>query len=97
LFPTLCHEGFGLSLIEALYTGNYCIASALGGVPEVLQNGQYGKLIENPHFIEEWIDAIDEFLHRKNDQNLVLPKDMYSADLWKQNMDKLIIKAKELF
>ena len=51
LFPTLCHEGFGLSLIEALHCGNYCIASALGGVPEVLQYGKFGKLIENPHFV----------------------------------------------
>jgi len=36
LFPTLWHEAFGLSLIEALHCGNFCIASAIGGVSEVL-------------------------------------------------------------
>jgi glycosyltransferase involved in cell wall biosynthesis len=51
LFPTLCHEGFGLSLIEALHCGNYTIASTLGGVPKVLQYGKVGMLIENPHFV----------------------------------------------
>ena len=62
LFPVLNHEGFGMSLIEALHCGNYCIASALGGVPEVLQNGDLGTLIKNPHFIDEWVSAIEDFL-----------------------------------
>jgi len=33
LFPTQCEEGFGLSLIEALSCGCYCIASSVGGGP----------------------------------------------------------------
>ena len=94
LFPTLCQEGFGLSLIEAKHCGCYCIASALGGVPEVLEYGKYGKLIENPNFIDEWITAIENYL-RGDYENLPLPKELYSKEAWNKNMNQLILNAKE--
>ncbi|MEZ4856625.1 MAG: glycosyltransferase family 4 protein [Gelidibacter sp.] len=95
LFPTLWHEGFGLTLIEALHCGNYCIASALGGVPEVLQDGKLGVLIEHPHFIEEWELAITTFLKNKE---INKPKeiDRYTMEEWNLGMNKIINKAKSL-
>lgn len=93
LFPTLCHEGFGMSLIEALHCGNYCIASALGGVPEVLQHGKLGKLIENPHFIDEWISAIDTYLEHK-ETYLVADIDVYTKEKWVEGMNGIIDNAK---
>jgi glycosyltransferase involved in cell wall biosynthesis len=94
LFPTLWQEGFGLSLIEALHCGNYCIASALGGVPEVLQYGKLGKLIENPHFVTEWVDAINDYLENKfevSEKN----EDLYSIKSWRNEMNEIIEKAKK--
>ncbi len=93
LFPTLCQEGFGLSLIEALHCGNYCIASALGGVPEVLQYGKLGKLVENPHFVSEWENAINEFLEG-NFKISELSNEIYSKENWTQGMNKIIEDAK---
>lgn len=93
LFPTLWHEGFGLSLIEALHCGNYCIASALGGVPEVLKYGKFGKLIENPHFIKEWVDVIEEYFE-KNPSFDQVPLDLYSKESWTIGMNKIIDEAK---
>lgn len=93
LFPTLCQEGFGLSLIEALHCGNYCIASALGGVPEVLQYGKYGKLIENPHFISEWEQAINDFLAGEFEIPEI-SNDLYSSEKWNMGMNKIIKDAK---
>jgi len=93
LFPTLCQEGFGLSLIEALHCGNYCIASALGGVPEVLQYGKIGKLIENPHFVSEWEVAINEFI-RGNSKSPKIESTLYSAKKWNGGMNKIIDDAK---
>lgn len=93
LFPTLCQEGFGLSLIEALHCGNYCIASAMGGVPEVLQYGKLGRLIQNPDFVSEWVDAINDFL----DGKFELPEfssELYSSEKWNARMNELITKAK---
>ena len=96
LFPTLCQEGFGLSLIEALHCGNYCIASAMGGVPEVLQYGKLGKLIGNPHYVSEWETAINEFLEGK----FGMPKisnDLYSTETWIFGMNTIIENAKKRF
>ena len=94
LFPTLCHEGFGLSLIEALHCGCYCIASSMGGVPEVLQYGKLGKLIENPHFQQEWEAAILDFLNQKEGNNIVIPKTLYSTQSWNSGMNTIIENAK---
>lgn len=93
LFPTLWQEGFGLSLIEALHCGCYCIASALGGVPEVLQYGRLGKLIENPHFVKEWEFAIDEYLNGNGD-NYEIQRDLYSSNNWILNMNDINQNAK---
>ncbi|MDX6190091.1 glycosyltransferase [Flavobacterium sp. Fl-318] len=93
LFPTLCQEGFGLSLIEALHCGNYCIASAFGGVPEVLHYGKLGKLIENPYFISEWETAINAFL----EGNIELPEfsnELYAMENWNIKMNQIIDQAK---
>ena len=92
-FSTLCQEGFGMSLIEALHCGCYCVASKLGGVPEVLQFGRYGKLIKNPHFVKEWVEAINEYL---NSDFLYpqLPKELYSTETWNREMNSIIHEAK---
>lgn len=97
LFPTLWHEGFGLSLIEALHCGCYCIASANGGVPEVLQYGKLGKLIENPNFIEDWVQAIESFLDAEETHNISIPENLYSAKSWNEGMNKIIENAKKNF
>ena len=93
LFSTLCHEGFGMTLIEALHCGCYCIASELGGVPEVLQFGKYGKLVSKPHFVSGWVQAIQEFLNLELSYPPV-SEEMYSTDLWNLNMTIIIEEAK---
>ena len=94
VFPTLWHEGFGLSLIEALNCGCYCIASKLGGVPEVLQYGKLGKLIENPNFVSEWVTAIEDYLSGK-DQPIMIDKQIYTLEEWTAGMNQIISEAKK--
>jgi L-malate glycosyltransferase len=93
LFPTLCHEGFGMSLIEALHCGNYCIASNIGGVPEVLQYGKLGKLVENPNFVQEWEQAMMEFIENPISYPAISP-DLYSTASWTEGMNEIISTAK---
>ena len=93
LFPTLCKEGFGMTLIEALHCGNYCIASANGGVPEVLQYGKLGKLIDNPNFVGEWVDAIENYLANPVIPT-ALPDSLYTTTSWNSGMDSIIQNAK---
>lgn len=94
LFSTLCQEGFGMSLIEAKHSGCYCIASDLGGVAEVLDYGTYGKLIENPNFIEEWVEAIESYLIG-NTQQAHFPKEKFTTVEWNRQMNVLIENAKK--
>ncbi len=96
LFPTLCQEGFGLSLAESLHCGCYPIASKLGGVPEVLQNGKFGKLIENPHFENEWKDEIEAILRsNKKEFNNNFDNELYTLKNWSTQMNILIEEAKK--
>ncbi len=93
LFPVLNHEGFGMSLIEALHCGNYCIASALGGVPEVLAFGALGHLVSHPHFVENWIDAIEKYLQNPPEP-IQFDHNLFSTDSWVANMNRIIMEAK---
>lgn len=89
LFPVLNQEGFGLSLIEALHCGNYVISSNLGGIPEVLQYGKFGKLIDYPNIVETWEDAINDYI-----QNPIFNNNfdytLYTSKEWNSNMNKII-------
>jgi glycosyltransferase involved in cell wall biosynthesis len=93
LFPTLCEEGFGMSLIEALHCGCICIASEIGGVPEVLQHGKFGHLIKNPDNVNEWVEAIEKYFAGDYDYD-GLPDNLYSSDQWNIDMNNLISRAK---
>ena len=103
LFSTLCQEGFGLSLLEALKCGNYCLASDMGAVSEVLNNGKYGRLIDFPNSVENWVDAILESLEeylkndKKNHYLNNIPSDLFDVVQWNNGLNTIIKKAKDSF
>lgn len=103
LFPTLWQEGFGLSLLEALKCGAFCIASRNGAVPEVLQEGLYGKLIDRPNFEDEWVKAISESIEiyekngRENPYLKNIPDNFYEIEDWCERYNQMIVKAKKIF
>jgi len=94
LFPALNKEGFGLSLIEALACGNLCIASNNGGIPEVLNYGEYGQLIERPNFIEDWVREIEKILKTIDQHHVDLPEGLYDINVWCRSMNEKIESAK---
>ena len=65
-----------------------------GGVPEVLRYGKLGKLIENPHFISEWENAILEFLEKPIPEVTFSPE-LYTAKSWTLGMNCIINRAKK--
>jgi glycosyltransferase involved in cell wall biosynthesis len=95
LFPTLCKEGFGLTLIEALNCGCVPIASALGGVPEVLRYGELGILIDNPNFINDWVLTITNILNGGNIPQI--EGKYYDLNEWNINYNDLIDDTKLYF
>jgi glycosyltransferase involved in cell wall biosynthesis len=44
VFPSICYETFGLSIIEALSVGLPVIASNLGAMAELITDGRTGRL-----------------------------------------------------
>ncbi len=58
LLPSL-GEGIPLSLLEAMRWGIPCIASNIGGIPEIITNNENGLLI-TPENSQELIDAINK-------------------------------------
>jgi glycosyltransferase involved in cell wall biosynthesis len=100
LFPSLWKEGFGIVLAEALKSGCYCIASNQGGIPEVLQFGKIGKIVNNPNFSNEWVVAIIEAIeiYRQYDYNSpyadYIDANLYDMDNWSNEMNTLINHAK---
>mgnify|MGYP003670689607 FL=1 len=98
LFTTLCEEGFGLVLAEALKCGCYCIASNFGGVPEVLNFGKYGVLIDEPFKVDKWViemeNAVSEFEAKGENPYLKdLPKNSYNLEDWCKQMNVFIDEA----
>lgn len=63
-FDIFCHpsryEGLGLALLEAMRAGLPCVASAVGGVPELLDHGRCGVLVppEDPRALAEALAAL---------------------------------------
>lgn len=59
-------EGFGIVLIEAMAQGVAIVASQVGGIAEVLDNGNCGLLVP-PDLKQPWIDGITKLI---SDQEL---------------------------
>lgn len=84
LFTTLWQEGFGLSLVEALKSGSKCIASNIGPISEVLDDGNLGFLVDKPHVVKSWVDSITYVLNNNynfNKKNIDLEK-IYDFNTW---------------
>lgn len=95
LFPSLWKEGFGIVLAEALNCGCYVIASAQGGIPEVLKGGSYGVLINRPNIVEDWTYEMDKAMLVISDNNgnpflEKVPKNVYSSENWAANLKNII-------
>ncbi len=46
VYPSIWQEAFGISIVEALAQGMICVASASGGIPEIIEDGKDGFLFE---------------------------------------------------
>ena len=46
VLPSICYEGFPMVLVEAMMSGKPVIASRIGGIPEIVDNGITGLLFE---------------------------------------------------
>jgi len=52
VYPSICQEGFGISVAEAMARGRIPITFNKGGLPELISNGQNGFLVEQVDYIK---------------------------------------------
>lgn len=58
VYPSVCQEVFGISIVEAMAFGIPCIANNVGGIPEIIIDGKNGYLTENTS-LEALYEKID--------------------------------------
>ena len=84
------NESFGRVLVEAMGSGTPVIATAVGGIPEIVRDGQEGLLIP-PGSPEQLANAIKQLL-KEEDLRMRLAQaalrraDSFGLDLHIQNM-----------
>lgn len=94
LFTSLCQEGFGLTLAEAMHCGCYPVASAWGGIPEVVKTAGVGSLVANPHFQEEWLLAMEKALHISD---FHFNRELFTQKTWASGYNRIICDKMESF
>lgn len=55
-------EGFGLSIAESMWKGKPVVASRVGGIRELVVDGESGALIDEPGNLRAFGDAINRIL-----------------------------------
>lgn len=61
VYPSRCQEVFGISIVEAMAYGIPCIASDVGGIPEVIEDGVSGYLFCSEN-VEDLTDKLERVL-----------------------------------
>ncbi len=65
-------EGFGITVVEAMASGLTCICSKVGGIPEIIQDGENGYLVSVDAPEELAMIIKDVALNYENEKNLLI-------------------------
>jgi glycosyltransferase involved in cell wall biosynthesis len=76
LHPVTWREPFGLTLIEAQACGAPVVAFAKGSIPEIVEHGKTGFVVED---IEEMVDAVDKIHEIDRNECRARALNMFSA------------------
>ncbi|MGJ8551122.1 glycosyltransferase family 4 protein [Winogradskyella wichelsiae] len=92
LFSTLCNEGHPLALTEALVSGCYCLASKIDPIPEIMNNGEYGLLVNMPEEPKSWVASLNASYvdYEEKGNQYINPKIKYSLQNWMNSIENLM-------
>lgn len=95
LMPTLRYEGFPFVLAEAMACGKPIIASNIGGIPSIIDNGINGIIIP-PGDIDVLAESIVKLLRDKN-LSLKLARDAREKAVREFNKEKMVMRTLQVF
>jgi len=96
--PAIWEEGFGITLVEAMASGLPCVAFKKGAIPEIIQDGKNGFIVEKDT-PEELAKAIEKIYNIKNNEpekweamqkNAVERSKDFSIEKMVEGIDKLL-------
>lgn len=95
LVPTLYSEGTSLSCLEAMASGNFVIASRIGGLTDLIINGFNGYLVEPT--TEDFYHAIDTIIQKYDELSILRERaietaKIFNKDVWKERWTKELKK-----
>ena len=90
--PSIGHEAFGITIIEAMACNLPVVASKNGGIKDIIKEGENGYMFEINN-IEQMIEKI--FLTYKNKNNLLPREYVKTYFTWKNTVSTLLKEVKK--
>ena len=56
------HEGFGLTVTEAMWKGTAVLATRVGGIQDQIEDGRHGLLLDDPRDLESFAGLLDRLV-----------------------------------
>ncbi len=92
VLPTLSYENASGALLEALADGIPCLATRIGGNPELVEEGRQGFLVK-PGDIEDWVRVLTRFSETTKEQRDRMGeegrKKIQAGRTWEQHVRKM--------
>lgn len=92
IIPSECYENNPMTIIESYSMGKPVIGSSLGGIPEIIKDGETGFTFESKNVLQlskllEVADQIDEESYRQMSKNSIrFAKENFSSDIYYQKL-----------
>lgn len=93
VFPSL-HEGLPYSVMEAMRSRIAIVATKVGGIPEMIDNGVNGILVE-PASVEQLVSAISFFLENQKEREKMADS-AYESFLANYSLDRFASRLKKM-
>ena len=87
-FP-LANEGFGISILEAMAKGLLCITNNKGSLPEILENGRGGIILNSLSELENTINSLNEDKVLQMRENAIEISKKYSIENTIANLENV--------
>lgn len=101
VMPSVCYENASTSLLEGMADGIPCIATRIGGNPELIQEGEEGWLV-TPGDVKDWVATLRGFLRTPDAERarrgLAARRKILETRTWPKHLtdlDRIYLDAKE--
>lgn len=96
VYPSICEEAFGISIVEAMGEEMVCVASDIGGIPEIVEDGKDGFLFRSGD-VEGLTETIQRAIHCTKGQGYNEIKKLAKRKSQRYDVTKTIENLENIF